>query len=590
METKLSRREFLTASAAVAAGVALSACGATPTSTPVPPTATKPAAAPPPATAVPQAATAVPATATKPAATATLAPTAVPTRVTVELVITRYEHPSQPIFPDAPAHLATTQATGVKMNFQPVPLADYLAKQKIWMATKQVPDIMRTDLNDIRDFANPAVFQPVLPLIDKYAPNLKKYLNSRANRVTKLKMNGDLYMVPTDGFNAKRLSPSPCIRKDLVDKTGLQLPTTFDELYNVLKEVKKANPNTIGWTARRPSAPSGIKRELMIVAYPFGSGLGGWSRGIDIPYWEETANSGKGAWVYGPIRPEFKDVLTYFAKLYKEGLLDPDFANATADQWHEKNSNGKGVFSWDNFSFCTRWNQAVRGIDPKATWTPFPTIKGTKGARENDYTGIFDGGYCISANCKYPDRAIQLLDWKLSPIGIDVCSWGIQDTHYTLTGTRPAAVDDYDNAWIEKAIPTGSRVIKPDVFTKYKAKADPFRSYQSDTGTGQLDFGVLWDNALTYVWDAPGETDAWYAMSAADKGLHSEVGVPPFTADEQDKLKKIMTDVNAVIDPAIDKLVLGQATMADWDKAAADAIKVGAQDMEKIYNDAEARG
>ena len=58
-------------------------------------------------------------------------------------------------------------------------------------------------------------------------------------------------------------------------------------------------------------------------------------------------------------------------------------------------------------------------------------------------------------------------------------------------------------------------MLKPEIVEKYKTKADPFRSYQSDTGTGQLDFGLLWDDAVIYTWDAPGETDAWYAMSAS---------------------------------------------------------------------------
>jgi peptide/nickel transport system substrate-binding protein len=66
----LTRRQFLTISASALATTALAACGATPTATPVPPTATKPPAAAP-------AATSAPATATKPpAAAATTAPAA----------------------------------------------------------------------------------------------------------------------------------------------------------------------------------------------------------------------------------------------------------------------------------------------------------------------------------------------------------------------------------------------------------------------------------------------------------------------------------------------------------------------------------
>ena len=151
-------------------------------------------------------------------------------------------------------------------------------------------------------------------------------------------------------------------------------PTTFDKLYQALKEIKKANPSV-----RRLDGPQArLAERHQARADDHRLPLWQWPgrlepKGINVPYWEET--EGKGKWLYGPIHPEFKDVLAYFAKLYKEKLLDPDFAIATPDQWHEKNSSGKGCSAWDNFSFCVRWNQAIRGTDPKATWTPSPSTR-----------------------------------------------------------------------------------------------------------------------------------------------------------------------------------------------------------------------
>ena len=515
---------------------------------------------------------------------------AAPAKGTVELVISRGEHPSQPIVQDAPAHLAQAEATGLKLNFQAVPGADYTTKLKLWMSTKQVPDVVYAGFNDIRDFANPSVFQPVLPLVEKYAPNVKKYLETYPEAVKKLRMNGDLFILPATSYNTKLLAPMPCIRKDLLDAVGADVPDTFDSLVEVLTELKKAYPDTLGWTSRKPGAQSGIKRELMIAAYPYGSGVGGWSRGVDALYWEETIGSGQ--WLYGQIHDEFKDVLAFFNKMYTEKLLDPDFAVTTADQWHEKNSAGKGTFAWDNFSFCVRWNQAVRGIDPKATWTPIPILAGKKGARQNDYSGFAGsgGGWCISANCKNPEEAIKLFDWKLTPVGLDTSSWGIQDTHYTLTGTRPDSITDYSTKNMETVMSKTQRALKPEVATEYGAKADPFRSYQSATGTGQLDFALLWDDAVIYTWDVPGEADAWYALSAGDKALHPEIMLPSFNAEEAEKIKQIFTDVNAILDPLIDKVVTGQSTMADWEKGVESAKKAGAEDLEKIHNEAEARG
>ena len=227
MSAKLSRRKFISIGAFAATGAALAACA--------------PAAAPTqaPAAAATQA----------PAAAATKAPAAA-AKAAVDLTIALSEHPSQPILQDAPAHVATAQATGVRLNFQPVPSADYLAKQKVWMATKQVPDIMKSGFNDIRDYADPAILKPVTPLIDQYGPNLKKYLDAYADTVKKLKMNGELYIIPATSYNTKLLAPMPCIRKDLLDKIGMPFPDDFDKLYQALKELKKADPNILGWTAR----------------------------------------------------------------------------------------------------------------------------------------------------------------------------------------------------------------------------------------------------------------------------------------------------------------------------------------------------
>ena len=83
--------------------------------------------------------------------------------------------------------------------------------------------------NDIRDFADPSVFKPVLPLIEKSGPNIKKYLAAYPDAVKKLKMNGDLFIIPATSYNTKLLAPMPCIRKDLLDKVGLPMPDDFRE-------------------------------------------------------------------------------------------------------------------------------------------------------------------------------------------------------------------------------------------------------------------------------------------------------------------------------------------------------------------------
>jgi len=296
-----------------------------------------------------------------------------------------------------------------------------------------------------------------------------------------------------------------------------------------------------------------------------------------------------GKWLFGPIHPEFKDVLDYFARAYAEGILDPDFAITKADQWHEKNSSGKGLYCWENMNFGIRWNLALRETNPDATWAPMYVLEGKKGKRAIDYAaGRVLSGWVIGANTKYPERIIKLLDWMITPLGLDVTNWGIEGVHYTLKGTRPETIEDYTIAGIDKAMDKSQRELLPEVYEEFAEKPD-FRAYQSATGTGQLDFCLLADKAVTYSWDPPGEVDLWYEQNASDPGLHVEVLPPPPTAEELERIKDIQTNVDSILDPAYDKVIIGQMSLDEYDQAVKQAIEAGAEELETIYNAAEAR-
>jgi putative aldouronate transport system substrate-binding protein len=497
------------------------------------------------------------------------------TKEIVEIIIAMGEG-SPGIIEDAPAHLKEAEATGTRLRFQTVGGDDWGAKQKTLLATGQVPDLMDASPQDIRDFADPKVLTPIMPLIEEHAPNLKRYLEAYPE-IERWAMQGTHYLVPVVYFNRPRYAPMPNIRKDWLEALDLPIPDNFDELYQVLTELKKAHPDAY-WTNRR-----GIKRMLMLVAYPMGSGLGGWFRGQDVPYFDEAVDGGK--WLYGPIHPEFKDVLAYLAKAYKDGILDPDVATVTQDQWHEKNSSDQGFFVYDNFTFLRRWLAALRENNPEATWAPMPTLDGARGRRQNDFF-TFEGGWCIGANSKNPERVIQLLDWLVTPEGIDTSNWGIEGEHYDLTCPRVDSITDYTRAGLGKAQDPKCRVLKPEIVTQYADGG----ARKSDHGVGLGDLSVLVDGTLLNYWDPPeGDYQQWIDLSSTDPGLHTELIVPPFTKEELERIKDPQANVDTIMNPALDKVVLGQMSLTEFDQAVQDAIKAGAEELEVIYNEAEAR-
>ena len=139
-----------------------------------------------------------------------------------------------------------------------------------------------------------------------------------------------MYYVPQMDSFQKILAPIPMSRRDLLDDVGLEMPDSFDELYDTLATFKREFPDSQPWTVR-----GGTRNLLNRAAFPMGMG---WSI-----HWVPSEQR----WVYGTVKPEFRTILEYFRSAYEDSVLDPDFAINSSSQWHEKPGSGKSLFYYD---------------------------------------------------------------------------------------------------------------------------------------------------------------------------------------------------------------------------------------------------
>ncbi len=491
-----------------------------------------------------------------------------------DATITRRENASQPIRNEAPAHQRLTEQTGVRLSFQPVPSSDWTVRRQTILSTDQVPDLLYVaNLAEIREFLDEDVLLPLNQLIAENGPNIQKYLVSNP-QFSALYVDDELYYVPGLYFNWRRLAPMPMIRMDIVQQLGLTPPTTLDELLPVIAAMKAATPGSVGWTNRNNTL-----QIIGIVAYPLGSGSG--------IYFDEQIEGGR--WVYGPTRPEFRAVLEYLAGAYANGTLDTEFSITPADAWQTKNSSGQGLFTWDNMSFAANWNGALRGVTPDtAGWQPLPTLAGPLGARQRDYDFIREG-WAIGANSGNPAALIRMMDWMLSPDGIDTTNWGIEGQHFTRNAPLPASIEDYSAAGLSALMASGRNTLLPGIQAQYATTGDPFRTFQSDTGTGLLDFALTIDDTITFLWSGSPELDSWFELTASDPGLRKPVAVPPLTVEEAQELQDLNRSAGEILEPAYDQVILGQISLDDYASIAESAVSGGTERIEEIYNDAQAR-
>jgi len=132
---------------------------------------------------------------------------------------------------------------GIIVEFVPVPRWDEVTKMQTMMASGTAPDITLTyTYAHAEDYFNQGGVWDLSEFIDgpDQALNMKKYLGENVMNIGR-KPDGRLY-----GIVAKRATTAKSnlfIRKDWLDKLGLPIPTTTDELYDVIYKMVKNNPD-----------------------------------------------------------------------------------------------------------------------------------------------------------------------------------------------------------------------------------------------------------------------------------------------------------------------------------------------------------
>lgn len=155
------------------------------------------------------------------------------------------------------------------------------------------------------------------------------------------------------------------VRRDWVEKLGAEMPTTLDEVVDLARLFMEKDPggngagNTIGIATN--SHVAGIYNQLGNLDPIFGvfkSFPRQWIRGED------------GALSYGTLAPETKEALSYLADIYKEGVLDQEFAVRTGDDFNSLLLSGRcGIFFGPWWMPDWPLNSAIAN-DPEADWVP----------------------------------------------------------------------------------------------------------------------------------------------------------------------------------------------------------------------------
>jgi putative aldouronate transport system substrate-binding protein len=345
--------------------------------------------------------------------------------------------------PEAPANdnaieLEMEKRTNTKVNISFLPSNNYGDKFKVLLASGEIPDVLLTTyifdsavLNAIKDGA----FWDLTPFLKDY-PNLQK--NYPKESFDNTKVNGKVYGLPRPRPVAGGV-PFPALRQDWLDKLGLKVPQTMDELYTVLKAFTEQDPDgngkkdTYGFTG---AVAEGWMDQMNFVENTFN----GYENMI-------LSQDGKPT-MYRDFTPATREAILWLQRVYKEGILAPDFAIMKGSQVSDMMKQGKvGMIpTATDASKMGDMIGALRKTTPNAGIVHAPTlITPSTGQKYATKEGGFFGNYLISK--KVPEAKLKQIlaffDYGATPEGMELSNFGIKGVHFNEVDGKKVTTDEY---------------------------------------------------------------------------------------------------------------------------------------------------
>lgn len=290
-------------------------------------------------------------------------------------------------------------------------------------AEEELPDVLwgfqGVDKDEMNLLGEDGFLVDLTDLIDEYAPNykagLKELSKEEQARIKKQGTNlgdGAFYGMPTigTGITDDNVNTMTYINKAWLDKVGKAVPTTVDELYDVLKAFKTQDPNGNGRNDEIPLcgsttglATSGTTTSYLMNAFVY-------TNRSNTKGYQLNVTDGK---IWSPVATdEWRQGVAYLNKLVSEGLMsDLSFSLGSQGEFvsaviGDGTAAKIGVFSAHPAVFLSSETALL------SEYVVLPALAdatGKGGYAVRALNALNFGGY-ITANCENTELAMKFFD------------------------------------------------------------------------------------------------------------------------------------------------------------------------------------
>lgn len=334
---------------------------------------------------------------------------------------------------DNPVAKAITEATGVTLDVSYPVASQGDAKEDValMIANDEYPDMIYAK-GSATDLYQAGALIDMTDLIEKYGPNIKKMYGAELEKLKWSQDDPGIYQLSYAGVNQKTLTTggSCQIQWAALKENDYKYPKTLDEYEKMIKSYLAAHPKT--------------EDGLDMIGITMSASDWHWMITLGNPAGLiADASPDNGQWIiddeynvhYKHVTDEEKEYFKWLCRMYNEGILDPNFATQTDDDYIAKVASGRVVAITDaewHYSQCEATLVADGKVDQTYVGLPV-TLREDQVEKALLYQGTTVGwGIGITKSCEDPVRAIKFLNYLCSDEGQILYHWGIEGENYFL--------------------------------------------------------------------------------------------------------------------------------------------------------------
>ncbi len=444
-------------------------------------------------------------------------------------------------------------------------------KVSVAIASGKIPDVIAVNQEQLSALSKTSLYTDLTNIFEQYASPLTKsiILGDDLRGLESATFNGKLIAIP--GLNSAIDGASFLwLRKDWLDRLGLQVPGTTAELYEVIRAFTLQDPDgngkhdTVGLALSNSFLNMGLAEAIGIFnafdAYP--------------KIW---IGGKEGKLVYGSAQPEVKPALVFLNKLFEEGLMELDFAAKDTGRAGELVASGKvGVM------FGAMWNgmypmQLTKDNDADSDWRAFPIVSRDELPANPQVKLNVDNYYVVRSGYAHPEALLQLINFW-TELNYGDTSQARFD-HFL--GPLPAPGHHYAVAkvWkVEKNLQAHLKLMEVFKTGDYSILNAEEKGYYDHILKYQAG-----ENAYAQYEKVFGSTGSYAVMNDYKKG--SLFKMDGFYGASTNAMNTLLVTVDQLVEEYYTKVIMGVESIEGFESFIAKLNKIGLEDVTREVNE-----